>query len=76
MGKIITNKELWNLPNEQIASFTIGRCVKIVMKDGDSKEINVKALSVAANPPHLFCGFITSDNHNVSLGSIEYVELI
>jgi hypothetical protein len=37
MNDIITKHELWNLPNEQIATLTKGRFVRIVLNNGDYK---------------------------------------
>ena len=75
MNGIITNHDLWNLPNEQIAELTKGRIARIVMNDGEYKEIRVQNLLAAANPPHLFVSFLTADNHKINLQDIDYVEL-
>lgn len=81
MNEVIFNKDLWNLPNEQIAMMTKGRHVRIVMKNGDTKEVYVHNLFLAANSPHLFSGFITRTKDNekyevISLPLIDYVELL
>ena len=57
MNRIITKHELWNLPNEQIAELTKGRLVRIVLKNGEYKDVRIQNLLAAANPPHLFVGF-------------------
>lgn len=75
MNRIITKHELWNLPNEQIAEFTKGRIVKIVLNNGEYKEVRIQNLLAAANPPHLFVGFLTTDNHSINLQDIDYIEL-
>ena len=76
MNRIITKHELWNLPNEQIAELTKGRFIRIVLSSGEYKDVCVKNLLAAADPPHLFIGFLTTDNHNINLIDIEHVELI
>lgn len=71
---IITKKELWNLPNAQIASLMNGKYVEVAMNDGSKQAILVKKILAASNPPHLFYGFLTEDNKTVSLANIESVE--
>lgn len=75
MDKIITKSELWNLPNEQIAALTKGRLVRIVLNNGEYKDVCIQNLLAAANPPHLFVGFLTADNHSIYLQDINHVEL-
>ena len=74
MNKIISKKELWNLPNEQIAELTKGRNVRIVLNNGEYKDVRIRNLLAAANPPHLFVGFLTADNQSVYLQVINHVE--
>lgn len=76
MNQVISNKELWNLPNEQIAKMTKGRRVRIVLKNGDIKEVDVNTILAAANPPNLFSGFLTMDNQEISLPTIDYVVIL
>ena len=71
MDKIITKHELWNLPNEQIAELTKGRIVRIVMNNGEYKDVRIQNLLAAANPPHLFVGFLTADNQSINYIDIE-----
>ena len=71
MERIITKHELWNLPNEQIAELTKGRIVRIVMNNGEYKEVRIQNLLAAANPPHLFVGFLTADNQSINYIDIE-----
>lgn len=73
--KIITKHELWNLPNEQIAELTKGRLVRIVLNDGEYKDICIQNLLAAANSPHLFVGFLTADNHSINLQNIDHIEI-
>lgn len=73
--KIITKHELWNLPNEQIAELTKGRLVKIVLNDGEYKDVCIQNLLAAANSPHLFVGFLTADNHSINLQNIDHIEI-
>ncbi|MBR4925988.1 MAG: hypothetical protein IKZ61_09585 [Prevotella sp.] len=75
MDKIISKSELWNLPNEQIAELTKGRLVRIVLNNGEYKDVCFQNLLAAANPPHLFVGFLTADNHSIYLQDINHVEL-
>lgn len=75
MERIITKHELWNLPNEQVAELTKGRIVRTVMNNGDCKEVRIQNLLALANPPHLFVGFLTTNNHSVNLQDIDHVEL-
>lgn len=75
MNNIITKHELWNLPNEQIAEMTKGRFVRIVFHNGEYEDVCVQNLLAAANPPHLFVGFLTTDNHSIILQDIDHVEL-
>lgn len=75
MDKIITKHELWNLPNEQIAALTKGRIVRIVLNNGEYKEVSIQNLLAAANSPHLFVGFLTDNNHCIYLQDIDHVEL-
>lgn len=75
MNRIITKHELWNLPNEQIAELTKGRLVRIVMTNGDFKDVCIQNLIAATNPPHLFVGFLITNNHSVILQYIDHVEL-
>ncbi len=75
MERIITKHELWNLPNEQIAELTKGRIVRIVMNNGEFKKVFIQNLLVAANPPNLFVGFLTADNHSIYIQDIDHVEL-
>ena len=74
MKRIITKHELWNLPNEQIAELTKGRIVRIVMNNGEYKDVRIQNLLAAANSPHLFVGFLTTDNISFYLQDIDYVE--
>ena len=53
-----------------------GRPIRIVQTNGEVNEITVKELLLAANPPHLFTGFRSTDNEVFSLPLIDYVELI
>lgn len=57
MNRIITKHELWNFPNEQIAELTKGRFVRIILSNGEYKDVCIQNLLTAANPPHLFVGF-------------------
>jgi hypothetical protein len=75
MNRNITKHELWNLPNEQIAELTIGRFVRIVLNNGEYKDVFIQNLLAATNPPHLFVGFLTIDNHCINLQDIDHVEL-
>lgn len=75
MNRIITKHELWNLSNEQIAEMTKGRFVRIIFNNGEYKEVCIQNLLAAANPPHLFVGFLTTDKHSINLQDIDYVEL-
>ena len=74
-NRIITKHELWNLPNEQIAELTKGKLVRVVLKNGECIDVCVKNLLAASNPPHLFVGFITTDNHSIYIQDVDYVEL-
>ena len=76
MNRIITKHELWSLSNEQIAVLTKGKNLRIVLLNGEKEDVYVDNLLAATNPPHLFCGFITSDNHTIYLQAIDYVEII
>ena len=62
MNDVICNKDLWNLPNEQIAGMVNGRVVTFILKNGDKREEYVKTLKLADIPPYLYCGFLTKDN--------------
>ena len=75
MNRIITNQELWNLSNEQIAELTKRRLVGIVLYNGEYKEVCIQNLLAAANPPHLFAGFLTVTNHSIYLKDIDHIEL-
>lgn len=75
MNNIITKHELWNLPNEKIAEMTKGRLVRIVLNNGEYKDIFIQNLLATANPPHLFVGFLTADNYSINLQDINHVEL-
>lgn len=75
MSRIITKHELWNLPNEQIAKLTKGQSVRIVLNNGEYKDVRIQNLLDAANSPHLFVGFLTTDNHSIYLQVIDYVEI-
>ena len=75
MNRIITKHELWNLPNEQIAELTKGRLVRIVLNNGEYKDVCIQNLLAAANPPHLFVGFLIAENHSINIQDIDHVEL-
>jgi|GEM_PF-3624366 len=75
MNKIY-KQELLNMPNEQIATLTKKRFIKIVLNNGKYKEVCIQNLLAAGNPPHLFVGFLTADNQNIYLQDINYVELL
>lgn len=75
MNRIITKHELWNLPNEQIAEWTKGRSVRIVLNNGEYKDVCIQNILAAANSPHLFVGFLTANSHSINLIDIEHVEL-
>lgn len=75
MNRIITKHELWNLPNEQIAELTKGQFARIVLNNGECKDVCIQNLLAAANPPHLFIGFLAKDNNRIYLQDIEHVEL-
>lgn len=55
--------------NEQIAEWTKGRSVRIVLNNGEYKDVCVQNLLAAANPPHLV------DNRSINLQEIDHVEL-
>ena len=76
MNRIITRHELWNLLNEQIAELTKGRLIRIFLNNGEYKDVCIQNLLAAANPPHLFVGFLTAENHSINLVDIEHVEII
>lgn len=71
MSKIISKNELWSLPNERIAELTVGKCIKIILKNGEFKDVCIKNLLAAANPTYLFTGFLTSDDHRINIQDIE-----
>lgn len=75
MKRIITKHVLWNFSNEQIAELTKGRLVRIVLNNGECKDVCVQNLLATANSLHLFVGFLTTDNHGINLQSINHVEL-
>lgn len=75
MYRIITKHELWNLPNEQIAELTKGPFIRIVLSNGEYKDVCIQNLLAAANPPHLFVGLVTADNQCIYLQDIDHVEL-
>lgn len=74
MTRIITNHELWSLSSEEMAKLTKGKFVRIVLKNGESRDIYVKNLSVTGNNSS-FCGFITAYDNNIDIQDIDYVEL-
>lgn len=76
MNRIITKQELLNLSTEQISKLAKGRLVNIVLINGEIREVFIKNISAAANPPYLFTGFISAENESISLQLIDYVELI
>ena len=73
MNRIFTKHELWNLPNEQIAEMTKGRFIRIFLNNGEYKDVCIQNLLAAANPPHLFVGFLTTNNHSINLQDIDHV---
>ncbi len=75
MNRIITKHELWNLSNEKIAELTKGRFFRIILNNGEYKDVCIQNLLAAANPPHLFVGFLATDNHSINLQDIGYVIL-
>lgn len=75
MNSILTKSDLLNLSNEQIAELTRGQQVRIVLNNGEYKDVCIQNLLAAANPPHLFVGFLTTDNHSIILQNIDHVEL-
>ena len=75
MNRIITKHELWNLPNEQIAELTKGKFVRIVLNNGECKDVCIQNLLAAATPTHLFVGFMTADNRSINLLDIDHVIL-
>ena len=75
MNRIISKHELWNLPNEQIAELTKGRLVRIVLNNGEYRDVCIQNLLAAANHPYLFVGFLTTDNQSINLQDIDHVEL-
>ena len=75
MKRILTKHDLLNLPNEQIAALTKGQIVRIVMNNGEFKETRIQNLLAAANPPHLFVGFLMADDQSIYLQNIHSVEL-
>lgn len=75
MNKIITKHELWNLPNGQIAELTKGRLVRIVLNNGEYKDVCIQNLLAAVNPPHLFVGFLSTDAQSINLQNIDHIEL-
>lgn len=75
MNRIITKHELWDLPNEQIAELTKWRLIRIVLNNGEYKDVCIQNILAAANPPHLIVGFLTSNNHSINLQEIDHVEL-
>lgn len=73
--KIFTKHELWNLQNEQIEEMKKGRSVKIVLNYGEYKDVCIQKLLTAANPLHLFVGFLTTDNYSIYLQNIDQISL-
>ena len=71
MSKIISKQELWNLQKEQISELTLGKCIRIVFKNSEFKDVCIKNLLVAANPPYHFIGFLTIDGERINLLDIE-----
>ena len=76
MNRIITKHELWNLSNEQIAELTKGRLDRIVLKNGEYKNVYIQKIIDATHSPHLFVGFLTGNNYIINLKDIDCVELI
>ena len=64
------------MPNERIAELMKGRHVRIILKRGEFKDVRIKNLLAAYNPPHLFVGFLTTDDNTIYLQDIDYVELL
>ena len=75
MEKIISNTELWNMPKEKIVELTKGRQVRIVLTNGEYKEVFIKNILAACNPPCLFVGFLTADNNSIDIEDINSIEL-
>ena len=75
INNIITKQELWNLPNEQISKLTKGRLIRILLTNGEPKEVVVKNLLAATNTPHLFTGFLTMEDKVINITNIVQIEL-
>lgn len=72
----IAKRELLNMSTDEIAKLTKRKFVGIHLNNGEIKDIYVKNLLGASNPPNLFYGFITSDDQTIYLPIIDYIELI
>lgn len=69
-----TSKDLLNISKEQFYEW-IGLKVHILKKDKTEFIDVVSKIQLAANPPHLACGFILTNNRSISFLSIEIVDL-
>ena len=74
MNNIFTKHELWNLPNEQIIEMKKRRFVRFVLNNDECKDVCIQNLLAAANPPHLFVVFLTTDNCRIYLQDIAHIE--
>lgn len=68
-------EQLLSLSNKEIANLFNHKRVQVTTKDGP-EDFYVKGLSLAANPPHLFVGFIREDNRHFGVEDIVDIEIL
>lgn len=74
MYRSYTCGELLSLSNDEVNNLK-GVDVVITKRNGDKVELTIVNIMLAANEPHLPCGFVLSDGKEVRFDSIRRIEL-
>lgn len=73
---MISFNQLLLLSNDEIEKTFKHKKVRVYTKSEKEDDFFVKALSLAANPPHLFVGFIDDKNKHYGIENIKNIEVI
>lgn len=68
--------ELMTLNDAEITRIFQGKLITIIKNDDTQVRGGVIGFIRACNPPHLYCGFILSEDCHIGFGSIRRVELV
>ena len=75
MKEMISQNELLSFSKEKLDSM-VGKKLFICKVDGTQLNITLKSFLCAINPPHLYCGFVSTAGEEIGFNGISIIELV